>query len=360
MSLRVSITNFYDMSRVLDGMVHQLTPGSASGQSSLRHCKHRLSTTHLHLCTCTHAPMHPVPASNPRYPCQTDLRIVGYAPVAPVSYMDRRFSAPFISPPPNCFISSTAFCCYEKEARLVILESSGQTPTNCSIISRATERENILDVIGAGTTARSVAEMRQQLDDIIKRSEGSAPAAKTQKKPPVFPAPVGFQLTELLRRAYQNYFRDAMYLASKLAVNIFAGEYRLFIGFTFFNTKHNYQGVQNSIFACRHSLSEKGLSIAVVIVIEQADPNSYLCTCTSAPAPTPTHLCIPYLRLTRGYAPVAPVSYGHSLSEKGLSIAVIIVIEQIPTVTYAHGLLPTDCARLLDVTPHLQLTSRRR
>ncbi|KAF8521186.1 hypothetical protein BU17DRAFT_64953 [Hysterangium stoloniferum] len=223
MSLRVSITNFYDMSRVLDGMVHQLTPGSASGQSSLRHCKHRLSTTHLHLCTCTHAPMHPVPASNP-----------GYAPVAPVSYMDRRFSAPFISPPPNCFISSTAFCCYEKEARLVILESSGQTPTNCSIISRATEREKIGRL---------------------------SPAAKTQKKPPVFPAPVGFQLTELLRRAYQNYFRDAMYLASKLAVNIFAGEYRLFIGFTFFNTKHNYQGVQNSIFACRHSLSEKGIRI---------------------------------------------------------------------------------------------------
>ncbi|KAF8519359.1 hypothetical protein BU17DRAFT_12033, partial [Hysterangium stoloniferum] len=133
-----------------------------------------------------------------------------------------------------------------------------ENPAECMHLSIS----DILDVIGAGTTARSsidwhaawrksprCREMRQQLDDIIKRSEGSAPAAKTQKKPPVFPAPVGFQLTELLRRAYQNYFRDAMYLASKLAVNIFAGEYRLFIGFTFFNTKHNYQGVQNSIFA---------------------------------------------------------------------------------------------------------------
>jgi hypothetical protein len=67
--------------------------------------------------------------------------------------------------------------------------------------------------------------MNRQLDNILKRSEHPASDYTPEEKPPEFPAPFSLQLTELVRRAYQNYFRSVIYLSSKLLINIFAGKF---------------------------------------------------------------------------------------------------------------------------------------
>ncbi|GJJ10736.1 hypothetical protein Clacol_004963 [Clathrus columnatus] len=121
--------------------------------------------------------------------------------------------------------------------------------------------EYMLDVIGAGATAktdidwyatwknsRQFEQMENELQDILKRGEQSTVERPRvmKKKRTSFPAPVKVQLSELMKRGYRNYFRSPPYLLSKYGMNIFAG---LFIGFTFFKTKHNQRGIQNSVFA---------------------------------------------------------------------------------------------------------------
>lgn len=95
----------------------------------------------------------------------------------------------------------------------------------------------MLDVIGAGATAktdidwhaiwissRQYEEMQVELQDIIKRGEQSAgDETHDRKTHSLFPAPVKVQVSELMKRGYQNYFRNPPYLVSKYGTNIFAG-----------------------------------------------------------------------------------------------------------------------------------------
>ncbi|KAM6501505.1 pleiotropic drug resistance ABC transporter [Amanita muscaria] len=117
--------------------------------------------------------------------------------------------------------------------------------------------EYMLDVIGAGATATTdrdwhqvwldSAKFRQEYD-ILERIH-----AEGRKRPPLgpgfkgsFATPWPVQTVALVLRQHQFYWRDPTYLMAKLMLNIVGG---LFIGFTFFKSKHSLQGTQNQIFA---------------------------------------------------------------------------------------------------------------
>lgn len=116
--------------------------------------------------------------------------------------------------------------------------------------------EYILEAIGAGATATTsvdwysawkkspeAARVQEDLERIL--TEG-------RDKPPVqarlqghYPTSWLYQLTLLLKRAAQAYWRDPTYVISRLALNSAAA---LFIGFTFFKAKTTIQGTQNHLF----------------------------------------------------------------------------------------------------------------
>ncbi|KDR66421.1 hypothetical protein GALMADRAFT_80772 [Galerina marginata CBS 339.88] len=117
--------------------------------------------------------------------------------------------------------------------------------------------EYMLDTIGAGATAVSV---RDWHDVWLKSKEFKELEAaieeihrEGQKHPPVgatvtteFATPWAFQARTLLKRQNLAYWRDPIYLMSKLSLNIIGG---LLIGFTFFKSKNSVQGNQNKLFA---------------------------------------------------------------------------------------------------------------
>ena len=114
----------------------------------------------------------------------------------------------------------------------------------------------MLDVIGAGATAVKDRDWhqvwvdskeRQDLEDEIDQlhAEGRlqlpvAAAVTTQ-----FATPWTYQIRTVLQRQCLVYWRDPMYLVSKLLLNIIGG---LFIGFTFFKSNDTIQGSQNKLF----------------------------------------------------------------------------------------------------------------
>lgn len=117
--------------------------------------------------------------------------------------------------------------------------------------------EYMLDVIGAGATATS----KQDWNSIWKSSPEFASVQQEiegihtegRNRPPVttelhseFATSWIFQLFELLKRESQSYWRDPVYLMSKIVLNIVSG---LFVGLTFFQSKDSQQGTQNKLFA---------------------------------------------------------------------------------------------------------------
>lgn len=61
-----------------------------------------------------------------------------------------------------------------------------------------------------------------------------------------YAAPLMTQITTVVGRAFQNYWRDPVFVWSKLALNILAG---LFIGFSFWMAPTNQQGLQVFLFS---------------------------------------------------------------------------------------------------------------
>ncbi|KAJ7649975.1 ABC-2 type transporter-domain-containing protein [Roridomyces roridus] len=117
--------------------------------------------------------------------------------------------------------------------------------------------EFMLDVIGAGATAKSEQDWRaiwhdcpesikarEELEKI--HTEGRARGAVQATFKNKYATPWIQQATLLLRRDARFRWRDPTYLVAKLALNIVGG---LFIGFTFFKAKNTQQGTQNQLFA---------------------------------------------------------------------------------------------------------------
>ncbi|EMD36973.1 hypothetical protein CERSUDRAFT_114880 [Gelatoporia subvermispora B] len=117
--------------------------------------------------------------------------------------------------------------------------------------------EYILDVIGAGATATTVADWH----DIWKKSDEASDAQQQleaihdegRQRPPVkatlqgkYATSWAYQLATLIVRDLQAHWRDPVYLMAKFGLNIFSG---LLIGFTFFKAKTSVQGTQDQLFA---------------------------------------------------------------------------------------------------------------
>ncbi|THU82570.1 hypothetical protein K435DRAFT_446226 [Dendrothele bispora CBS 962.96] len=117
--------------------------------------------------------------------------------------------------------------------------------------------EFMLDVIGAGATAKSIidwysvwaaSQEAAALQTKIERIHGEGREKKivetTQHSE--FATPWIHQLWELFKRDMQSHYRNPTYLMSKFVLSIFAG---LFIGFSFFKSKNTQQGTQNKLFS---------------------------------------------------------------------------------------------------------------
>ncbi|KIY48466.1 hypothetical protein FISHEDRAFT_73662 [Fistulina hepatica ATCC 64428] len=117
--------------------------------------------------------------------------------------------------------------------------------------------EYMLDVVGAGATARSVQnwfeiwqkspEASKVEEEIIQiHSDGRKEGAVKTVIRHEFPTPWLFQFKELSRRDFAYHWRNPGYTFGKIILNIVGG---LFVGFTFFKTDDSQQGVQNKIMA---------------------------------------------------------------------------------------------------------------
>ncbi|KAK7465001.1 ATP-binding cassette transporter snq2 [Stygiomarasmius scandens] len=117
--------------------------------------------------------------------------------------------------------------------------------------------EYMLDVIGAGATAKSIidwysvwsnspqsAALQTEIER-IHREGRQKPAVETALHTE-FATPWIHQTWELLKRDMQSHYRNPTYLMAKFTLSIFAG---LFIGFSFFKSKYSQQGTQNKLFS---------------------------------------------------------------------------------------------------------------
>jgi len=94
----------------------------------------------------------------------------------------------------------------------------------------------MLDVIGAGATARSNVDwfaawkrspekvkMDAELQELLSKA-GKEPVAVGSSQDREYAASFGVQMYELTRRGFLSYLRDPRYLMSKALINIIAGE----------------------------------------------------------------------------------------------------------------------------------------
>ena len=115
----------------------------------------------------------------------------------------------------------------------------------------------MLDVIGAGATAIADKDWHQvwvnsnecqtlevEIDQLHAEGRSHPPVAATAVTTR-FATPWTYQTRTLLQRQSLSFWRDPMYLMSKLSLNVIGG---LFIGFTFFKSKDTIQGTQNKLF----------------------------------------------------------------------------------------------------------------
>ncbi|KII83910.1 hypothetical protein PLICRDRAFT_179945 [Plicaturopsis crispa FD-325 SS-3] len=116
--------------------------------------------------------------------------------------------------------------------------------------------EYILDVIGAGATAKAAIDWhatwkrsgeRDAVDAELQRlaARRHDVAGPANEQVAEYAASFSTQFSALYTRSIQNYMRNPSYILSKFILNISAG---LFIGFTFFKAKDSQQGLQNKLF----------------------------------------------------------------------------------------------------------------
>jgi ABC-type glycerol-3-phosphate transport system permease component len=151
-------------------------------------------------------------------------------------------------------------------------ETNGAKP--CA--ATANPAEYILDVIGAGATARveedwhaiwnTSPEYHKLIEEIRKlRGQGanqvlpldvdtqdqadadhSSNQASNKSAPTKFAASWIIQYKMVQIRMFQHYWRSPVYIVGKAILNVFAG---LFLGFTFYMESNSIAGLQNKLFA---------------------------------------------------------------------------------------------------------------
>ncbi|KIJ60833.1 hypothetical protein HYDPIDRAFT_43039 [Hydnomerulius pinastri MD-312] len=121
----------------------------------------------------------------------------------------------------------------------------------------ANPAEYMLDVIGAGATATTsidwaavwgrsseAQKLQREIEQI--HAEGRERPIHQSDVHSEFTTSWAHQFVTLLRRSFQNIWRDPVSVFAKIALNVVAG---LLIGFSFFHTKDDVQGSQNKLFS---------------------------------------------------------------------------------------------------------------
>lgn len=117
----------------------------------------------------------------------------------------------------------------------------------------------MFEVIGEGSQASSSSidwvqvwqqspqydEVLNQLNHISSNSSGMTIPAKRSDGLELA-APFSSQVYEVVKRDFQQYFREPDYIKAKLSLGIFSG---LFIGFSFWKSNNSQQGFQNTLFS---------------------------------------------------------------------------------------------------------------
>lgn len=77
-------------------------------------------------------------------------------------------------------------------------------------------------------------------------SSTSAPLALETSHSEEFAMPIGAQFYHVIKRDFQQYYRQPGYIMAKFALGAVCG---LFIGFSFWKSDHSLQGFQNTLFS---------------------------------------------------------------------------------------------------------------
>ncbi|KAF5363146.1 hypothetical protein D9758_008368 [Tetrapyrgos nigripes] len=117
--------------------------------------------------------------------------------------------------------------------------------------------EFMLDVIGAGATAKSVidwysvwtsapesATLQTEIERI--HTEGREKPAVQTALHTEFATPWLYQVSQLLKRDMLSHWRNPTYIMAKFVLSIFSG---IFVGFSFYNSPFTQQGTQNKLFS---------------------------------------------------------------------------------------------------------------
>ena len=116
----------------------------------------------------------------------------------------------------------------------------------------------MLTMVGAGATGKSTQDWHevwknsQEARDVqkelarIKEEMGSMTAEENEGSHSEFAMPFTFQLIEVTKRVFQQYWRTPGYIYSKILLGVASA---LFIGFSFFHADATQQGLQDVIFS---------------------------------------------------------------------------------------------------------------
>ncbi|KAI5360268.1 putative ABC transporter-like, ATP-binding domain, AAA+ ATPase domain, CDR ABC transporter [Septoria linicola] len=116
--------------------------------------------------------------------------------------------------------------------------------------------EYILDVVGDETTdwvsiwrnSGEAEQLQTEIDEIHQARRHSDPSSNYDQDitSSEFAMPPGFQIAQVTKRVFQQYWRMPSYIVAKLMLGFGSG---LFIGFSFYDAKSSLQGMSNILYA---------------------------------------------------------------------------------------------------------------